>query len=287
MSICASKIETQCVVCGKTVFRSKHNLKKGYTVCARPAYCQYEKQIKDRDEKLYNILNKKDTTQFAYLLGLIVTDGHIVYPKEGKKNISYGCNICLHKGDILTLYAIKDLFGGNVLIRKDNTAVWLVSSKPFIMYLQKELGLSSNKTYLLDIDEWFNKLSKFQQYAFLRGVIDGDGMIKLRSSKTSAKGRSGKVYEYTDRLTSNFNLCSGSLKFINLMADFISTECGGEPITVTKSTTVGSNYYYIQKSAKKIFKVLKAAYSNITDNLVLERKLEELQKIEQIISTAK
>ena len=284
MNIDTSKrtFETTCIICGKALIRQNKNLiiNRGYAVCARPAYCQYARQLSIRDPKAYKILDHAHTDNFAYLVGLIATDGHIFHPSAGvAKNMSYGCNVTLHADDRYLLESIQSEYGGKLLDVKDNTCRWYISSKTFLDFLIQSVGLTTNKTYTLDIQSYYETLSVSQQFALLRGVIDGDGMIKLRTTTVTARSKS-KMYVYDDRISTHFNICSGSEKFITFIQKIIH-DITSESITVSKSTS--GSYFYIQKSAIKVIEFLRLLYNVSGDDFVLVRKLEELKKIEEII----
>jgi len=118
---------------------------------------------------------------FAYLLGIIVTDGHIMYGKNKRVEISSTTPEILDK-----CYNI--LKKNNILVTYNYSALiprLLIYSKDFVDFCI-ECGVRyTNKTYDQTVPWIISKSPKTVINAFLGGVIDGDGCI----SKTNVKNR--------------------------------------------------------------------------------------------------
>ena len=199
------------------------------------------------------------SSNFHYLVGLIATDGHIGYPGCTVSTKTYYCNIKLNQSDKQLLYDIQKIFGGTVNSENKKTYCWRVSNKEFIEYLMR-IGMSNTKTYDLDLTKYFESLSIENKYAFLRGVIDGDGSISIQN-RVRARG-----------MQCGFNICSASKPFISM----IETYFGNGTLTERKKeqnikATCSLYYYYINGS--KIPNALKNIYKIKPESLVMERKL--------------
>ena len=273
-------MEVECLKCGKTKLIHKHyyknNMNKYRQFCSEMCKIYYD------DPKQEHIMDYIDTSNFHYLVGLIATDGHIAYPGCTKTTKSYYCNIKLNSIDSELLYKIQKIFGGGVteesvsgFNKNSQQTVWRVSNKQFIDYLMK-IGMTNKKTYNLNMDDYFNSISKENQIAFLRGVIDGDGSICIRDRALRKKPCMG--------LQCNFNICSASKSFISMLENYF--KCGiltERSKSQSKIATCSLYYYYI--NGAKIVDVLTPIYSTNTDSLVMERKLKVFNTIKNYYST--
>lgn len=272
--------KTQCIVCGKVVWRQKNQINKcNISFCSKSSYCQYEYYHKLRDPKSHAIMDHKDTPDFYYLLGLICTDGNITYPDKNstikhQKYKGYNCYINLNKIDKDLIYKIQNKFGGKSQFMHDNTIRWQITNKYFIEYLMN-MGLTHNKSATLNIENWFNNLTNDNILHFLRGVIDGDGSIKIFKSKNTKK-KSG------DR---RFSICTGSPSFFNTIKNYF----------IKSYTQIGYSeshcptYSYIIYNNVIMTKILNDIYRPIENDsslLYMERKYIEYQKIRDFYKTS-
>jgi hypothetical protein len=241
-------IITKCTNCGKEILRYKY--KKGDSFCANPSYCRYEFMHKKRDPIGSNILNNKNLN-FYYLIGLICADGNISYPQIGdSRHKGYSCYININKKDEDLIFQIKKLFGGQYqYIKKDNTIRWNIQNKKFINYL-KEIGLTNNKSSNLNIKKWFNKLNFKQKNAFIRGLVDGDGSIK--------------IYKQKNRV---FNICIGSPKLYDVVKTYFLSI---QPERIVESHL--PTYSYIGYTSINMIDVLDKIYNVQKNHLFLKRK---------------
>ena len=162
-----------CECCNEPCYKTSASLKK-YThhFCSSKCIAKYRFNL---DEEV-NPLKYIEDNNFYYLLGLIITDGHIAWPKCTPTQTYYVCNITLHKNDIQLLYDIQKKFGGNIT-NSGNCCIWNTHCKEFVDYLRFAVGLTNNKSLTLNIDLWYNTLTPRQKHYFWRGCIDGDGYV--------------------------------------------------------------------------------------------------------------
>ncbi len=242
-----------------TCLNCKQVIKKGLKFCPRPEYCQYEYTLKKRDPLAANILNNKDW-DFYYLIGLIVTDGTLRYPNSNKtKNIGYSFSITACNSDIKLIQCLHKRFGGKISKRKDNCLAWYVSNKKFIEFLLNEVGITKNKTYALNVTKWFNTLSHDNKLNFLRGVIDGDGSIKIFNKNFRT-----------------FNICTGSPSFRDMICEFLKQNYSNNvKIEIPKN----KKYSYIRYNGRYMLDFLNDVYKNIDNKIFLKRKFETFKQI--------
>jgi len=222
--------------------------------CAAPSYCRYEYMHKIRNPKLSKIINLK-SINFYYLLGLIATDGNLHKAK------GYGIEINIHTKDKNLLKKIQKMYGGSLKDKKDNTTVWYISYKPFYDYLCS-IGITPAKSLTLDVVNFFNNLTSVQKNAFIRGVVDGDGGVRIYN-QTNPK------YPTKTRQYLVFDIVSGSKVFLDMLAKYINAELKENILNVKKEKTI----YAVRSFAKyKPIKILDLLYKNIGNNLKMDRK---------------
>ena len=154
-----------------------------------------------------NILDRKNTNEFYYLIGMIATDGCVVWKNKTKSANDNRCSISQHTRNLYLLEKIKDIFGGNVYIEhKRPSALWRTTDVEFINYL-RDIGFNKNKTFTLDISKWFNSLSEIHKKYFIWGVIDGDGNI---------------FFDKKHHKNHKISVVSASLKFITMLSEYFN-----------------------------------------------------------------
>lgn len=263
-----------CLKCGKEKLINKHYYNKFKHKFKQ--FCSETCKIYYNDPKQEHIMNLKDTSNFNYLVGLISTDGHIGYPGCTPSTRTYYCNIKLNIIDKNLLYNIQKIFGGSIVFEgsSKNICVWRVGNKDFVEFL-KSIGMTNNKTYTLNINNFFDDLSNENKTAFLRGVIDGDGSLNIydRSARKIA----------CNGLQCSFNICSASKKFISILNEYFRIGLLKErQKSQNKKATCSLYYYYINGS--KIIDALQSIYNISEDSLLLERKYKVFKKIKEYYS---
>lgn len=272
--------KTHCKECGKELLRSKQDVKrfKQFFCCE---ICKIINSQKINDPLTANLLDR--SSNFYYLIGLIVTDGWVQriqkhnYPGRG-----YRITIQLQKGDIELLYELKNYFGGIVSGINSKYPKWTVYHFLFTEYLKNEVKITDNKTFTLDINKWFNTLTRQQQNSFMRGVIDGDGCIYFDK-------RHGD--HHITISTASFNFVKTLFNYFSAYnpsaAVYHSESFGKTKYLYTLKDIISyipekNKYYVIRICGKKTIKILRELYKDVDDNIYLlhmKRKREKYLKI--------
>jgi len=116
----------------------------------------------------------------AYILGIVLTDGHIVHKKNYRVEIASETIEILNK----SLECLERLgFNSRIDYPKDRCARLLCNSKELVILLEN-IGLNSGcKTYTQSLPEIIGKSTNHVIYSFVAGVIDGDGCISSSNTK--------------------------------------------------------------------------------------------------------
>ena len=243
-----------CDYCGKEIECDNSNIKPGkINVCDHN--CKRLFKLKQKDFNGWNIINKLDSDEMVYFIGLLCSDGYIFYPHSSKSTRGYVVGIELLHKDYNLLKIIHDKFGGNLrCIKKDKMIKWSISYKEFVLYLIN-IGITPRKSYTLDVNKWFEKLSNKQKWHFMRGVFDGDGCISYIKTSSS---------KYTSFI------CGCSINFLEMIKNFlIQQECHfnfySKPC---KNGKIYSCVFY----REYIEKFLDSIYNN--KNIYMKRKYE-------------
>jgi hypothetical protein len=256
-------ITVPCCFCKKELVRNTSYLKKHpLSFCSESCKTYYN------DPKQYDIMIHNNTPNFSYLIGLLLTDGHIAYPNATKTSKTYYAMIRLKcdDGDII-LPKIQSIFGGKVYNETGNgynhhiSTCWRVSNKEFVQFLMS-IGFTNNKTYTIDVQNWFNTLNEENKKAFMRGCWDGDGSVNIN-----------------DRLTGNTksitnNICSASKPFIDLVVNYFTPSGILFERTKDKNPKATCSLWYFSLNGNNSTQ-LSRIYDNLdTNDLVIIRKLK-------------
>jgi intein/homing endonuclease len=137
----------------------------------------------------------------------------------------------------------------------------------FIEYLNS-IGITNNKSITLNVTKWFERLEDKEQWAFLRGVIDGDGCFTFFISQRIKRG--------------NCTIVSGSKEFTNMIKQFLGDKAHIFIKTPYKNSGNKSINYIITINCANVPKILYKLYENmdIDSDLYLKRKYESYKIIE-------
>lgn len=135
------------------------------------------------------------TEESLWVLGWMFSDGNV-----SKKSNSF--SVTVHKNDLEVLLKIKEVMGvkeDSIYTPSDRNAVAFYSSHPRIKNRLCELGRIPNKSLVIKYPTYFTE--DWQHWAFLRGVMEGDGHIGIKD-KTA------------NRPSFIFEIASGSVEFV-------------------------------------------------------------------------
>lgn len=153
----------------------------------------------------------------------------------------------LNNKDIKLLNDIKIIFGGEVTKHSKNASRWRLFNKPFVKWLI-DIGITRAKSKTINVNEYFNSLSDENKYAFIRGVIDGDGWIGY--------------YQ--------FSITGCSLVFLEMCHNFLNAG------SIIKAKT-----WYNLIIGKEAYNCLNKIYNVNTGDLFLNRKYNSYKIIEK------
>lgn len=171
---------TKCTRCNKECLQDAYNHKVSNPFCSFD--CKFMYELKQYDPTSYKMMELINDPDFYYLIGLICTDGFIKYKDGYGQHLGSRCEIQLKKLDKDLLLRIQQKFGGTVSEKYNK---YVIYNRDFIHYLRDDVKILRNKTYNLNIEEWFNNLNESFKKSFLHGVIDGDGCVFYKKYKKS------------------------------------------------------------------------------------------------------
>lgn len=244
------KLNTKCLLCNRPFSKKR----KG-KFCPSPSYCRYDNNLRLKNPKIIKLVEEKDNN-FFYLLGLIASDGHL-------HSKAYGVEITVNTKDVQVLFEIQNIYGGAITNKKDNTTIWRISYKPFYDYLLS-IGITTLKSLDLNIENFFATLTLEQKKNFVRGVIDGDGGVRVYQYFSN----------YTQRAECNlhFDVCSGSEVFLQTIANFINKEFEDNKVNV-KFEPKAKAFYIKANGGLKPVRILEFIYSSYSkNNIGMHRK---------------
>ena len=116
--------------------------------------------------------DKIDTAEKAYIVGFILSDGHV----SSRNHLM----ISVLQTDVDVLYKVRSALNCDAPIttNRNKYASFVVCSKLLCDAL-RNIGFSNKKTYDLDITQVLSHIPSRYQRDFLRGMFDGDGSIRI------------------------------------------------------------------------------------------------------------
>jgi len=162
----------------------------------------------------------KLTPELSYFIGLLATDGHIVFDKMNKGYKIMIFTSYKDERDII-ISLIKKIFNYVPSVRikhsgfkkfSPNYEIY-INSKLLAKYLIERFEIPSGaKSHIIRIGKIFFNNNKLIASAFIRGVIDGDGTVSSKSICTRIASGSPKFLEDVKRLLSIIEINSGNIK---------------------------------------------------------------------------
>ncbi len=173
----------------------------------------------------YNAINYqkinsiKQNEDFAYFLGLLITDGHIRCDLK-KKNYKIAIYTSYIEEKEMISKLIKDLFDYNPAIservnygfsRRSNFEI-RISSKWLLEFISEEYEIPIGaKSTLVRVPNKIKNGNKEIKMAFLKGVIDGDGWISKNRLRIGISSGSTKFLEELKELLKELGITSGKI----------------------------------------------------------------------------
>ena len=163
----------------------------------------------------------KLSSDLFYLLGLLVTDGHIQYIRGEKYSVLFFTSHKEEKEMLVSL--IEKLFDYKPLIRaklygwnKLTSFELHISSKQLTEFLHEKFDIPyGNKSGNIRVPRIIFKRSDRDIENFLRGVIDGDGGISITSFKLTISSKSKSFLYDLKRLSKNIGILFRGPKISN------------------------------------------------------------------------
>lgn len=188
--------------------------------------------------------------ELGYLCGFIAIDGCLDKKQKGM------ITMCLHNQDIDSLRYVGSLLVKEPRIRsrkgKDCSEFSVTNHKIYQYFL--DIGITPAKTFTLDV-RLDDKSEEFRLF-FLRGVLDGDGTVSVR----------------TGRVNSNsLSICTASSGF----ADTLQNWYGGNVIRSSPKTR-NHTYYHLRWSGKKAIELATILPKN---DFTMKRKTSKLVEL--------
>ncbi len=213
-------------------------------------------------------LDKIDTQEKAYFLGIMCADGYNFYPKTNQ----FGIDVLNKDIDILHKLREAISFSGDVKTYGHRSRL-IVTSKPLAKRLS-ELGCFHRKTGLNTFPTGKVVPHKLKWH-FIRGYFDGDGSISSWATKYYHTNKFGERVEYFGRAISlEFESPEGFNDSLNL---FIENELGFrvKSLSFRRKAKTSSSLRY--NGMVRVPKVYKKMYQDAT--IYLQRKKDKFKEL--------
>ncbi|MDD3412596.1 MAG: LAGLIDADG family homing endonuclease [Lachnospiraceae bacterium] len=196
-----------------------------------------------------------NTSDKAYLLGYIFSDGCLSYDKHSKRE-----RITIVSNDLQIINEFHKIMTPNKSIYQQGKSYKVVSNNPIDIQILKEHGVTYNKSLSIR----FPEISENLMPDFIRGVFDGDGCVYINKTKSN-----NIIYEYL-----NASFTTGSLDFANELINALAIF----DIRAKLNKDCRKETYYIRiQSKENIHKFFNLIYRN--NSLKLERKYLKFVKM--------
>lgn len=189
------------------ILGKKYNLSTPTIIKILKGVIKWEKHIVHNPNIKEDYFETIDTEVKAYFIGLMIADGNIFQPKDGR---SMSTSISLTKEDKYILEKFREELGVYNIVANDGRGCcyMAVRSNKIAQDLSR-YGLVPKKTCLSYLPQ--NIPSKLMKH-LVRGLLDGDGNLYIKPHKgkfihrVSFCGTERLMSELSDYLSSNLNL---------------------------------------------------------------------------------
>lgn len=189
-----------------------------------------------------------DTEEKAYILGLLLADGHI-----SKNN---AIMLTLKDIDIIKKYLVAIHSDTPIKIDRYGNYAANITSVSMANRL-RDIGLSNRKSYYIDLERVLSNIPKHLEHHFVRGLFDGDGSIKIYH------------YKYLKKPQLHFGY-TGLLNVVEYVRDYF-----GIKTKMVKESDI--TYTCVSSCRSTICDVYKILYKDAT--IYIDRKYKTFKEI--------
>lgn len=189
------------------ILEKKYNLSTPTIIKILKGVEKWEKHIIYNPNIKEDYFETIDTEVKAYFLGLMIADGNVFQPKDGR---SMSTSISLNKEDKYILEKFREELGVYNIVANDGRGCYYMAVRSDkIAQDLSQYGLVPQKTLLSYLPQ--NIPSKLMRH-LVRGLLDGDGNLYIKPHKgkfvhrVSFCGTKRLMSELSDYLSSNLNL---------------------------------------------------------------------------------
>ena len=198
--------------------------KKAQKYCCRSCASSHKVTI---DSNAFGI--EINTSNKAYLLGYIFSDGCLSYDKHSRRE-----RITIVSNDLQIINEFHKIMTPNKSIYQQGKSYKVISNNPTDIKILKEHGVTYNKSLSVKFPEISEKLMP----DFIRGIFDGDGCVYIGKTKSN-----NIIYEYL-----NVSFTTGSIDFANGLINALAFF----GIKTKLNKDCRKDVYYIRIHSKKL-----------------------------------
>ena len=217
----------------------------------------------------FNYFNKIDTSNKAYIIGLIASDGTL-YKRKGHQGL---VSIQLHKNDEEILKKISNELNYNKPLNYTKNYCSLTLTSDILYNDLIKVGLYDKKTYTINMNQI--KVPNEYLFDYIRGYFDGDGSI-FKSLQKSCKNITPCCYNIS---------ITGFVHNLKSIQEFLKENEINSQIIIDKRKTIleFGNLKFGSNKDKYLF--LKSIYQN--NELCIKRKFDIAKEFIEIIEDNK
>lgn len=189
-----------------------------------------------------------DTEEKAYLIGLLLSDGHI----------SKGNCIMLTLKDKDVIEKYRNAIQSNAPIRKDRYGNYQLNIRSKQMSDDlRNIGLSNRKSYEINFNQVLSYIPKHLENHFVRGMFDGDGSIRIYK------------YDYTKSPQYHFGY-TGLKEVVDYIKEYLNIQT-----KIVKESDI--TYTCVSSCKSTIIRIYEILYNNAT--IYMDRKYKTFEQI--------